>query len=313
MSERTQAQDRLQRQLASLRQGDLISLGGVAIVGAGPARAYTQTGADAPDDELWNVTIETDTGWYVVLSQDCDIVRPAAIEPVLVVSPIQLVAEPRWAGLRGGPYSPRMFPFPDDKGISGDAEGTPVADIRYMTCVDKTALDHLAVETLRPLTGPQRARFQRWLSRRFARAANDDMVERDVLTEAGGRIHSLAKSFVTAQDVTPAMRMVAAAEEWYLAGTDQLIELRPVISEGSARAAGLWDNNAGELRSDLIDQGAGQLQADLRKRLPAGGGFVMRVVPSTLDGVLASEYLTWSVWTLESPDPLAGGDPEGGP
>ena len=250
MSESTHAQDRLQRQLASLRQGDLISLGGVSIVGAGPARAYAHTGAEAPDDELWNVTIETDTGWYVVLSQDCDIVRPPDIEPVLAVSPIQLVPQARWAGLRSGPYSPRLFPFPDDKGISGDVEGMPVADVRYVTCVDKTALDHRAVQTLRPLSGPHRANFQRWLSRRFARAANDDMVERDVLAAAGRRIRSLAKSAVTSTDVTSAMRLVTAVEEWYLTGTDQLIELRPVISEGAARAAGLWDDRASALRGE---------------------------------------------------------------
>ncbi len=305
MSEKTPAQDRLQRQLSSLRQGDLISLGGVAIVGTGPARAYTRTGASTPDDELWNVTVETDTGWYVVLSQDCDIVRSPDLEPVLVVSPVQLVPASRWAGLRGGPYSPRLFPFPDDKGISDNTEDLPVVDIRYLTCVDKTALDHHDVATSRPLTGPQRARFQRWVARRFARAANDDMVERDVLSKAGRRVRNLAQSFTTAQKATPAMRLVAAAEEWYLAGTDQLIELRPVITEGSARVAQLWDDTAGTLRADLIEQGADQLQTDLRKRLPRGAGFVVRVVPSTLDAVPASEYLTWSAWTLESQDPLA--------
>lgn len=240
-----------------------------------------------------------------MLSQDCDIVRSPADEPVLVVSPIQLVAEARWAALRGGTYSPRLFPYPDDEGISQHAQGRPVADIRYVTGVDKTALDHRGVQTLRPLTGPQRARFQRWVARRFARAADGDLVERDVPAQAGRRIRSLAGSVLTAQHLTPAMRLVAAVEEWYLAGTDQLIELRPVISEGSARAAGLWDDHAGALRADLIEEGAERLQADLRKRLPAGGGFVVRVVPSTLDGVLASEYVTWSVWTLESSDPLA--------
>lgn len=307
MTRTTQSSDRLQRQLSSLRQGDLISLGGVSIVGVGPAQTLSHAGAAEPDDHLWNVTVETGTGWYVVLSQDCDIVRDPQVEPTLVICPIQLVEEARWEQLRDGPYSPRQFPFPDDNGISGGADGLPVADIRWVTGVDKTAIDHRDVQTLRPLTGPQQARFARWVARRYFRAANDDLVERDVLATAGSRIRRFAKNFSTARDLTPPMRLVGATEEWYLAGTDQLIELRPVLTEASAREAGLWDHGAGTMRADLIEDGAKQLQAELRKQLPSGAGFVVRVVPTTLDGVRASEYLTWSVWTLDHVDPLGDG------
>ena len=66
---------RLEQLLRTLRQGDLISLGAVTLVGAGPSAAVSAADAEVDDDALWSVTVESDAGWYVVVSQDCDIVR----------------------------------------------------------------------------------------------------------------------------------------------------------------------------------------------------------------------------------------------
>lgn len=117
--------DRLQQVLRTLRQGDLISLGAVTLVGAGSADAVEAAGLEPDNDTLWSVTVESEAGWYVVLSQDCDIVRDPGEEPCIVVCPLDYVSERRWQQLRGGPYSARHFPIPDDKGLRPDDAGGP--------------------------------------------------------------------------------------------------------------------------------------------------------------------------------------------
>jgi hypothetical protein len=296
--------DRLEQLLRTLRQGDLISLGAVTLVGAGPAAALDAAAAQVDEDTLWSVTVESEAGWYVVLSQDCDIVRDPDEEPCIVVCPLDYVPGQRWKQLRGGPYSPRHFPFPDDKGLRPDDQRWPVASLLYVSSVDKTALLHSSVKQLSPLTGPQRARFGRWVARRYGRPAHDDLVERDVLSRAGGRIQDLAKSYSRADSPTDVMRLIAATEEWFVEATDQNVKLHAILTEGSANAAGLWDDKTGDWHHRRIEQAAGQLRKDLAKRLPPGSGYALAVNTTTLDRVPASQYLAWSVWTLEGSDPL---------
>ncbi|MEX0835477.1 MAG: hypothetical protein WD010_05270 [Nitriliruptor sp.] len=298
--------DRLEQLLRTLGQGDLISLGAVTIVGAGPSAAAAAAHAEVGDDTLWSVTVESEAGWYVVLSQDCDIVRDPAEEPCIVVCPLVYVPASRWHQLRSGPYSPRHFPYPDEKGLRPDAERWPVASLLYVSSVDKTALLHESVRQLSPLTGPQRSRFGRWVARRFGRTAHDDLVERDVLSAAGARIRSLSKSFAKAGSPTDVMRLVAATEEWYVEATDQNVKLHAVLSEASANAAGLWDNRAGDWHHERIVNASKNLRKDLAKRLPAGGGYVLNVNATSLDRVPSSQYVSsWAVWTLEGDDALA--------
>lgn len=294
---------RLEQRLRILRQGDLISLGAVTLVGAGPAAAVRATDTEVTDDTLWSVTVESDAGWYVVVSQDCDVVRHPDEEPCIVVCPLVHVPAERWRQLRSGPYSPRQFPFPDDEGLrSGD--GWPVASLLYMSSVDKTALLHDNVRQLSPLTGPQRARFGRWVARRYGRPAHDDLVERDVLSLAGARIRQLARSSTRADSPTDVMRLVAATEEWYVEATDGNVKLHAILTEGSANVAGLWDNAAADWHHQRIGKAATQLRKDLAKRLPPTSGYALAVNPTTLDRIPASQFLSWSVWTLEGSDPL---------
>ena len=234
MSSTDVGRGRLEQLLRTLRQGDLISLGAVTLVGAGPSAATSAAAADVSDDALWSVTVDSEAGWYVVLSQDCDIVRSSDEDPCIVVCPLVYVTEGRWRQLRSGPYSPRHFPFPDEKGLRPDDSRWPAASLLYISSVDKTALLHDSVRQLSPLTGPQRARFGRWVARRFGRPAHDDLVERDVLSEAGARIRSLAKSDVKADSPTDVMRLVAAVDEWYVEAGDQNVKLHAVLTEASA-------------------------------------------------------------------------------
>jgi hypothetical protein len=296
---------RLDRVLRALRQGDLVSLGAVTLVGAGPAAAVDAAAAEVDSDALWSVTVESEAGWYVVISQDCDIVREPDEEPCIVVCPLVYVPEHRWRQLRSGPYSPRHFPFPDDKGLRPDDGRWPAASLLYVSSVDKTALLHRSVRQLSPLTGPQRARFGRWVARRYGRPAHDDLVERDVLAKAGARIRALARSYTTSDNPTEVMRLVAATEEWYVEATDRNVKLHAILTEGSANAAGLWNDQVSDWHHQRIEQAAGQLRKDLAKRLPANSGYALAVNATTLDTVAASQYLSWAVWTLEGSDPLA--------
>lgn len=296
----------LDRLLRTLRQGDLISLGAVTVVGAGRSAAVVAADIDVDEDALWSLTVDSEAGWYVVLSQDCDIVRATAEEPCVVVCPLVHISADRWRQLRSGPYSPRLFPFPDDRVLRPDDDRWPAASLLYVNSVDKTALLHESVRQVSPLTGPQRARFGRWVARRFGRPAYDDLVERDVLTVAGTRLRALAKSFGRAANPTDVMRLVAATEEWYVEADDRNVALHAVLTEASAHAAGLWDDAQGSWHHERIGRAVTQLRGDLAKRLPAGSGYALRVNVTSLDRVPASQYVSaWAVWTLESHDPLA--------
>ena len=295
---------RLEQVLRTLRQGDLISLGAVTLIGAGPSAAVSAADAEVDDDTLWSVTVESEVGWYVVASQDCDIVRDPDEEPCIVVCPLVHVPAEHWRQLRSGPYSPRHFPFPDEKGLRSDKDGWPAASLLYVSSVDKTALLHGSVRQLSPLTGPQRARFGRWVARRYGRPAYDDLVERDVLSKAGARIRQLARGYASADNPTDVMRLVAATEEWYVEATDRNVKLHGILTEGSANDAGLWSNKPADWHHQRIERAAEQLRKDLAKRLPPNSGYALAVNPTTLDRVPASQFLSWAVWTLEGSDPL---------
>lgn len=297
--------DRLAQLLRTLRQGDLISLGAVTMVGVGPSAAVTAADAHVEEDGLWSITVDSEAGWYVIISQDCDIVRAPEAEPCIVVCPLVYIPHGRWQQLRSGPYSPRQFPYPDERRLRPDQERWPAASLLYVTSVDKTALLSERVRTLSPLTGPQRARFGRWVARRYGRPAHDDLVDRDVLSSAGARIRSLAKSFTKAQDPTDVMRLVVACEEWYVEANDRYVKLHAIVSEASASAAGLWDHANSTWHGQRIEQARNQLRGDIARRLPAGSGYALDVNVTSLDTVPASQYLSsWAVWTLESSDPL---------
>lgn len=299
--------------LRGLAQGDLVSLGAVTLVGVGASAAWSSTvaherfdaQASAASDELWSLTVESDVGWYVIITQDCDIVRDPSIEPALVVCPLRFVPEAAWQALRSGPGSPREFPFPPDRALPILEGHKPVADLRFVTSVDKTALLHPSVQFKQPLTGPQRATFGRWVGARYARAAHPDVLERDVLPKAASVVRKLATKFAAGQASDPEVRLVGATERWYLGGNDRRVLFIPMLSEASARAAKLWRADPGDFDENTIRAGAKRLAGKLRSGLPAGGGYTVAVEPATLHGTSAADLLEWSEWVVEAPgDPL---------
>ena len=305
---------RLAQVLDSIAQGDLISLGAVSIVGRGPAGVLESAGVDAPaPDKLWALTVDSEVGWYVVLSGACDIVRDPTIEPCLTVCPVTLVEPTRYAQLRHGGYSPRELPLPAAKlaqmcGRTGDEAFCPVADQRYVASVDKTALVHPDVATLRPLTGPQQGRLALWAGRRYARAAHPDDVEEHVLKRAAKVVARLANSFdTTAQGKrTLPQQLVGATDAWLVNASGKTVTLYPVLTESLARDAGLFDTAASAIDSKAAYAAAKKLRAELAAAVTAGSGFMIAVAPTTWDAMTAAEYIDRPPWTWESdPDPLS--------
>lgn len=290
--------------LGTISQGDVISLGAVNIVGVGHSAAWHSTAQHEglterePGEEVWSLSIESDVGWYAVITQDCDIARDPRVEPCLVVCPVKYVPAGEWQALASGPRSPRFFPLPDDKfpGIDGKL---PIADFRFLTSVDKTALLHPSVEVLHPLSAPQRANFGRCVGSRYARVPHPDKLEKDVLPKAASVIRKLAKKYASGNTSDPEVRLVAAARSWYLGGNDKRVVFIPMISEATARASGLWNNKTGEFDETSIRAAQKRLCNQLLSSLPAGAGYACSVEPRTLQSTSAADLLEWSEWIVE--------------
>jgi len=297
--------------VSDVAQGDIISLGAVNIVGLGASKALRSTPdyedtPGKPGEGIWSMTIESEVGWYAIISQDCDIARIPEIEPVLVVCPIKYVTDTEWLQLRAGGSSPREFPFPDGRKMPNKEGHKHVADLRFVTSVDKTALVSGDVQVLRPLTGSQRARFRNWVGARYAREPLADDLERDVLPRVAKLITKMATS--TSSDVknSPERRLIDATGNWYLAGTDRRVIFYLIISERSAKDAGFWDSTAADFNTTTLEMARTKLMRQILASLKPGEGYSVDVQIKTLHGIPADEFLTLSEWVIEEPsDPLA--------
>lgn len=300
--------------LRDLTQGDLLTLGAVSIVGRGPTEVVSAAGGSPRTQEIWSVTVESDLGWYVIISGPCDIVRDPAVEPCLVVAPLATVSHDRYQQLRSGEYSPREFPLPVSQVArvvrpSDPADFWPVADLRYVTSVDKAALLHADVESRRPLTGPQQQRFSTWVGRRYNRPAHADQLETHVLAKAGTKISRLAAQFAVAAKpgaLDAEVRLIGAAREWLIGGTERDIEINLVLDDRSAEAAGFHDRSAHQIDVKQVEGAARKLQTVLAATLPPDSGYALAVKPITLDGIHAATYLSLEPWLwADHIDPLA--------
>jgi hypothetical protein len=290
--------------LSTISQGDVISLGAVNIVGVGHSAAWHSTAEHEglierePGEEVWSLSIESDVGWYVVITQDCDIARDPHTEPCLVVCPVKYVPAGEWQALASGPRSPRYFPLPDGKFPGMDGK-LPIADLRFLTSVDKTALLHPSVKVLHPLSAPQRANFGRCVGSRYARVPHPDNLEKDVLPKAATLIRKLAGQYADGNKSDPEVRLVGAARGWYLGGNDKRVVFIPMITEATAKVAGLWDNGAGDFNQASVQAATKRLASKLRSSLPPGAGYACSVEPRTLHSTSAADLLEWSEWIVE--------------
>ncbi len=300
--------------LRNLTQGDLLTLGAVTIVGRGQTPVVSAAGGKPRAKDLWSVTIENELGWYVIVSGSCDIVRDPSVEPCIAVAPITTVSKERYQQLRSGEYSPREFPLPphDVARIAGAANPDdfwPVADLRYVTSVDKTALLNDKVDSRRPLTGPQQKRFSTWVGRRYNRPAHSDQLEEHVLAKAGAKISKLAAQFANSdkpKSLPPEVLLVGAAREWLIGGTERHIEINVVVNAKSTQAVGMYDTTNNEINSAQILSAARKLAKVLTMTM-RDVEYVLTVKPITLDGINAAEFFAlepW-LWADVSKDPLA--------
>jgi hypothetical protein len=300
--------------LRDLAQGDLLTLGAVTIVGRGQTPVVSAAGGTPRTKEIWSVTVENELGWYVIISGACDIVRDPAVEPCIAVAPITTVTKQRYQQLRSGEYSPREFPLPASQVahmVHADEpdEFWPVADLRYVTSVDKAALLHDEVGSRRPLTGPQQKRFSTWVGRRYNRPAHSDQHETHVLAKAGEKIAKLATQFAGADQpgsLPAEVRLVGAAREWLIGGTDRGVQVNVVVDVRSVQAVGWYDTKDNKIDEAQVFAGAKKLQRVLAATLPSESGYAISVRPISLDGIPAAEYLSLEPWLwADKADPLA--------
>ena len=299
----------LAERLDQLRQGDLINLGATSIVGQGPSPTlrFADPRAVADVDQPWSVTLVTELGWYVVLSQDCDIARSPGVEPCIVVCPLEAMPMIEWQSLRSGPYSAREFPFPEHAHITLPGGTAGVANARFITSVEKQALLAPAFRRAAPLTPPLRLRFREWVARRFARAPHPDHVETHVLQSCGHRITRLAKAGRAQPNGRSRSQMlVLMADEWYIAPGEQLIPLQLIITAASAQTVGLWDEASADFAVAAIEAARKELQSDLNRRITPGLGYALTVGIHTLDRVAAETYRSWTPWTWDAGSTWSG-------
>lgn len=300
--------------LSTLTQGDLLTLGAVSVVGRGLTKVVSAAGGKPSAEEIWSVTFESDLGWYVIVSGACDIARDASTEPCIAVAPITVVTQQRYQQLRSGEYSPREFPLPAAAvgrvvGASNPDDFWPVVDLRYITSVDKLALLSNDVESRRPLTGPQQKRFSSWIGRRFNRPTDSDQLEQHVLGNAGTKVSKLAEQFASSDNpksLPLEVRLVGAAREWLIGGTERHVEINVVLNAKSTQEAGLYDLTNFQIDQTEVVKAAGKLAKVLANTLATDSGCVLTVKPITLDGINAGEYLALEQWLwADVVDPLA--------
>ena len=300
--------------LRSLEQGDLISLGGLAIVGTtssevtGSGRRTKATGVD-----VTSVTLEIESGWYAVLSQDCDIVRHPSVEPVIVVAPVLYVPENEWLALRRGMLSYRRFPLNPEAvaPIEGSgahragSDGTPVVDIRYISGIDKTALA-AHYEQRFPLRGREKVRFADWIGSRFARESFPDPISDKILPEVHSRLVSMQKARDSrGSSASPAMRLACSCSEWYARASDRYVEVMgrrdPELATANGFLRAVKGNPAETTWNEAdFEAGAKKLSGEINRRLGVSG-FTVKITTEDFDVLSAAAFETYALWASEDP------------
>lgn len=300
--------------LRSLEQGDLISLGGIAIVGTTSSEVTGSSGRKkAGGVDVTSVTLEIESGWYAVLSQDCDIVRHPSVEPIIVVAPVLYVPENEWAALRRGMLSYRRFPLNPDAlvPIEGSgahiagSDGMPVVDIRYISGIDKTALA-AHYEQRFPLRGREKVRFADWVGARFSRESFPDPVADTVLPEVHSRLISMQKARDSrGSSASPAMRLACSCSEWYVRATDRYVEVMGRRDPDLARENGFLGAVKGKPSETAWNEAdyeaaAKKLSGEINRRL-GGGGFSVKIITEDFDVLSAAAFETYALWASEDP------------
>lgn len=269
------------RVTAGLRQGDLISTTHFPILET-PASTFDPLVEHlAPFDgqDVWAAPVRPiRSGWGVIVTQTCDIVRDPDTEPYLQVVPlVELADEDAWRGALHG-RSGSYFALPRHE----QACANPGMDAQVCFAVPKAALLHPGVRTL-PLSFDPAGRIylSTWMARRFARHPFPDPVEETVLkplrkalvdrhkkpnTQPGAFVHSLLGVWCTPEEA-PVLDLV-------------------FVMSGAALAA----NRQALPDEKALEAQPGVLLKPIAKRLQdSGSGIQLRPSVRTLDSVSAEQ------------------------
>jgi hypothetical protein len=320
-TEGTDSQFRLEALLGTIKQGDVISFGAIAIVGTHASKVFREAGDLTPteitrDAKVASMTIEYASGWYAVLSQDCDIVRTIDVEPCLLIAPVVYIPEAEWDRLDAGQTSYRFFALQPDRIVplpQSDPEllvsRKPVVDIRYATSVDKTALTTAQNWTRNtPLVPDQRHRFAHWLGSRFARYPFEDGVVKEVLPQVRATLDVLRRqrSQTDVDQHTPAVRFVGCIREWYVREMELNVEIMGRLDQGGMRAEKVLKTlNAEPVVDEVkLKAGANALRTAIVARMPRTAGYAVSVTYHDFSVLDVAQYETYSLWIVQD-DPEA--------
>lgn len=279
-------------------QGDAIAGLTLAIAGVGPAGAPDLSGAMWPEEiggeDAWAIAVDAESGWCVLLSQDCDIVRSPDEEPTVLVAPLVIVSEQKWNDLNNNAYSARRFAYPREKlGVSDEV--WLAVDLAWTTSVIKGALSAEGVVAVRPLTGPNKKDFTEWLASRLGRAAFPDEVVEFVLDpcyEVRTRLlKRFAKALADGSTAPLEARAVGASTRWYARVDGRLVHVIGELTGPSLQRAGFADG--GELDVASLTKAEAKLQSEVIKRMlrvSAGSGFEIKVQLVDLAHMRASQF-----------------------
>lgn len=285
-------------------QGDAISGLTLAVAGVGPALQPDlptwQWPAGVGPADAWAAAVAAETGWYVLLSQDCDIVRDASDEPTVWVAPLTLVDIREWRSLRRNGYSSRRWAYPADKFRGVPTDKGLVVDLAWATSVLKGSLTAPGVAAVRPLTGPNKAAFAEWVSARTGRAPFPDDVVTKVLDPCYEVRHALSKSYDRSSggaNATLEARVVASAAAWFAHRDGMLVTVLGQPTGPTLQAAE-WFDADGVFRDEDFERGRTKLEAAILRRMNKAdphSGYQLRLVFADLAQVKASEFAKFAL------------------
>jgi hypothetical protein len=289
--------------LSPLQQGDAVCGLVLAVAGVGPAPSAQLPAASWPVEvdarDAWGVALGSETGWYALCSQDCDVVRTAAEEPTVLVAPLTLVDETMWKDLVHNGYSSRWWPYPSDKFSGIPAGKALVVDLAWTTSVLKGSLASPAVHGQRPLTGPNRPAFAEWLAARTGRAPFGDDVVASVLEPCYQVRTRLAKQFDKNPLAAPLeARAVGSVARWFAHVDGRHIDVLGQTSGPLLQQAGFVKPDDGKIDAPAFDKARNRLEQAIVKRMLTAApqsGFTLRVTLADLDTVSAQSFLGFAL------------------
>lgn len=291
--------------LSPPEQGDAVSGLCLAVAGLGPAMQPNLPQGHWPTDlrpaDGWAINLESESGWYVLLTQDCDVVRDPDLEPTVSVAPLTLRDVATWQDLLRNGYSSREWAYPSEK-FTGIPDGKAlVVDLAWTTSLLKGSLTAPGVRALRPLTGPTKADFAEWLGARVGRVAFPDDVVTKVLDPCYQARRVAARKFdkaVAAGGTAPRdARVVGAVARWYARRDGMLIDFLGQVTGPRLQAAG-WITEDGGVNTEDFEKGRSALEAAVLRKMNAvdpNSGYQIRITIADLAEVPASQFLKFAL------------------